>query len=86
MTDDALEADLRRVAASVDPAPRPATPFTEERDALDCSAYPEGSSRHDYRRTASRPGEAAWKCRSCGDVFVALDSEVRALDAEDWDG
>lgn len=90
MTDDALLGDLRRLYAAADPVPpalvESVKTLLEDREELDCSAYPEGSSRHDYRRITARPGETAWKCRGCGDVFVALDSEVRALDEGDWDG
>ncbi|MER7280377.1 hypothetical protein ABT369_38670 [Dactylosporangium sp. NPDC000244] len=67
-----------------------------DRDDFDCSPYPEGDGRHDYRKTASsydrtgldhpdyRDGETTWRCRRCGDVFVALDEEMAALDEERW--
>lgn len=92
--DDALEADLRSVAAIVDPPP-PVTVRPAARDDFDCSPYPEGDGRHDYRMTASshygvgldhsdyRAGETCWRCRRCGDVFVALDSEMQASE-ERW--
>lgn len=65
-------------------------------EQLGCEAYPEGSSRHAYRMTASsfydvgrdhpdfRPGETTYRCRDCGDAFVVLDSEMEAPD-EEWD-
>lgn len=91
MTDD-LEHRLRRAATRRDPVPDHVTAAAraapawrsadEEFEALGCIAYPTGDGRHTYRRTTSRPGEQAWKCRSCGDVFVALDEEVEAL----WEG
>lgn len=97
-TDGALLADLRRACADADPLPdvvveaarvaaRPAGG-----DDFDCSVYPEGDGRHDYRITASsfygvgldhpdyRRGETCYRCRRCGDVFVARDSEMEALD------
>lgn len=69
-----------------------------DRDDFDCSPYPEGDGRHNYRVTASsyygtgldhpdyQLGETCYRCRRCGDVFVALDSEMTALDEEQrWD-
>ena len=63
-------------------------------EQLGCSVHPEGSSRHDYRITASsycgtgldhpdfRQGQTVYRCRGCGDVFVVLDSEMEAADEE----
>ncbi len=63
---------------------------------LGCEAYPEGSSRHAYRMTASsfygvgrshpdfREGETCYRCVECGDTFVVLDSEM-AADEGCWD-
>lgn len=63
-------------------------------EQLGCEVYTEGDSRHDYRITASsyygtgidhpdyRRGETAYRCRSCGDVFVALDDEMEAGDRD----
>jgi hypothetical protein len=82
--DDALEADLRRVAQAVDPVP----------DDNDCAWAPEGSPRHDYRITASsyygtgldhpdyQAGETCYRCRRCRDVYVVSDADMRALDEE----
>lgn len=89
-SDEELVAGLRRVFAAVDGPPPPVHARPAARDDFDCSPYPEGDGRHDYRKTASsydrtgldhpdyRDGETCWRCRRCGDVFVALDSEMAA--------
>lgn len=95
-SDEALTFDLRRVLAAIDGLPPKVEARPADRDDFDCSPYPEGDGRHDYRKTASsydgtgldhpdyRDGETCWRCRRCGDVFVAPDSEMAALDEERW--
>lgn len=93
--DAARAAGLSRVLAAIDGLPPDARPA--DRDDFDCSPYPEGDGRHDYRKTASsydrtgldhpdyRAGETTWRCRRCGDVFVALDEEMAAEEERWWD-
>lgn len=95
---DDLEASLCRVLTAVDGLPPKVEARPADRDDFDCSPYPEGDGRHDYRKTASshdrtgldhtdyRDGETCWRCRRCGDVFVALDSEMAASEERWSDG
>jgi hypothetical protein len=97
-TDDELETGLRRVVAAIDGLPPKVEARPAGRDDFDCSPYPEGDGRHDYRITASshygiglerpdyRAGETCYRCRRCGDVFVVLDFELAAMDEERRDG
>lgn len=96
--DEATLAGLRRVLTAIDGLPPKVTVRPADRDDFDCSPYPEGDGRHDYRKTASsydqigldhpdyRAGETCWRCRRCGDVFVALDAEMAAEEERWWDG
>lgn len=97
-TDEQLEAGLRRVLTAIDGLPPKVTARPADRDDFDCSPYPEGDGRHNYRVTASshygtgldhpdyRQGETCYRCRRCGDVFVVLDSEMAAMHEERRDG
>lgn len=94
--DEVIEAGLRRVLTAIDGLPPKVDVRPADRDDFDCSPYPEGDGRHDYRKTASsydgtgldhpdyRDGETCWRCRRCGDVFVLLDAEMRNAEEDPW--
>jgi hypothetical protein len=65
-----------------------AAEYADRNGTEGCADDPEGSSRHAYRLTVSsyhgigvdrpdfRADENVYRCRACGDVFVAVDSEM----------
>jgi hypothetical protein len=85
------------VAGCAECAAKEAAEVRRDFEQLGCAQLPEGDGRHDYRVTSSsyygtgrdhpdrRDGQTTYRCRRCGDVFVALDSEMRRnLEEEQW--